>query len=145
MGAWVLNRDRWYQYAGRDLDMSVRQDSDLRSLRSACGDLLAEIAHFLDELHEAHPMQDVESRNAMMSRHKLLSWMENAVGAMCEALLELKDRPGLEKFRADICEGVNAVFLSVADGMASEDEVCWNVAARLIGDRGTLMHEMRAR
>ena len=56
-------------HAGRDLDKSVRQDSDLQSLRSACGDLLAEIAHFLDELHGAYPMQDVESRNAMMSRH----------------------------------------------------------------------------
>ena len=71
--------------------------------------------------------------------------MESAVGAMCEALQDLKGRPGLEKFRANICEGMDAVFLSVADAMALEDEVSWNVAARLIGDRGTLMREMHAR
>ncbi len=37
------------------------------------------------------------------------------------------------------------VFLSVADAMESEDEVSWKIAAQLIGDRGTLMREMRAR
>ena len=90
-------------------------------------------------------MQGMESRNAMMSRLKLLSWMESAVGTMCEALLDLKGRQGLMKFRTDICEGVDTVFLSMADAMESEDEVSWNIAAQLIGDRGTLMREMRAR
>ena len=124
---------------------AVRQDSDLAPIRGACRNLLAEVAHFLDELHNTHPMQGVESRNMMMSRQKLLSWVENAVAAMCDALLELKDRPGLEKFRTDICEGMDAVFLSVADAMETEDEVSWSIAAQLLGDRGALMRGMRAR
>ncbi len=122
----------------------VRQGADLVPLQDACRDILGEIGHFLEELHESSPLQGMEIRNAMMSRLKLLSWMEREVGAMCKVLLELNDRPGLEKFRDDICEGVDALFLSVHDAMESGDEVSWTVAAQLIGDRRALMREIRA-
>ena len=139
-----LEQKRVFRMLSRYFD-AVRQDANLLQARNACRNVLAEIAHFLEDLHESHPMQGMESRNAMMSRLKLLSWMESAVGTMCEALLDLKGRHGLMKFRTDICEGVDTVFLSMADAMESEDEVSWNIAAQLIGDRGTLMREMRAR
>ena len=139
-----LEQKRVFRMLSRYFD-AVRRDADLRQIRTACRNVLAEVSHFLDDLHETHPMQGMESRNTMLSRLKLLSWMESAVGDMCEALLDLKGRPGLEKFRMDICEGVDTVFLSVADAMESEDEVSWKIAAQLIGDRGTLMRDMRAR
>ena len=123
----------------------VRQGADLVPLQDACRNVLGEIGHFLDELHASSPLQGMESRNAMISRLRLLSWMENAVGAMCKALLDLNNRPGLEKFSNDICEGVDAVFLSVNDAMESGDEVSWTMAASLIGDRRAQMREMRAR
>ncbi len=123
----------------------VRQGADLVPVQNACRNVLGEIGHFLDELHASSPLQGMESRNAMISRLKLLFWMESAVGAMCKALLDLNDRPGLEKFRNDICEGVDAVFLSVNVAMESGDEVSWTMAAQLIGDRRTQMREMRAR
>ena len=44
----------------------------------------------------------------------------------------------------NICEGVDTVFLSVADAMDADDEMSWTIAAQLIGDRGTLMRDMRA-
>lgn len=139
-----LEQKRIFRMLSQYFD-AVRRDADLRQVRKASRSVLGEIAHFLEDLHASHPMQGMESRNAMLSRLKLLSWMEAAVGAMCEALLDLKDRPGLEKFRNDICEGVDTVFLSVADAMEAEDEVSWTIAAQLIGDRGTLMREMRTR
>lgn len=139
-----LEQKRVFRMFSRYFD-AVRQDTNLAQARSACRNVLAEIAYFLEHLHESHPMQGMESRNAMMNRLKLLSWMESAVGAMCEALLDLKGRHGLMKFRTDICEGVDTVFLSMSDAMESEDEVSWNIAAQLIGDRGTLMRDMRAR
>ncbi len=123
----------------------VRQGADLVPVQDACRNVLGEIGHFLDELHANSPLQGMESRNAMMSRQRLLSWMDNAVGAMCKALLDLSDRPGLEKFRDDICEGVDAVFLSVNAAMESGDEVSWALASQLIGNRRAQMREMRAR
>ncbi len=124
---------------------AVRQGENPVPIRDACRDVLGEIRHFLDELHASSPLQGMESRNAMMSRLKLLSWMEGAVGDMCEALLDLNDRPELERFRDGIREGVDAVFLAVNDAMESGDELSWTMAAQLIGDRSTQMREMRAR
>ena len=123
----------------------VRHGKDLVPLQNACRDVLGEIGHFLDELHETSALQGVESRNAMMSRLKLLYWLENAVGGMCNDLLDLNDRPGLEKFRDAIREGVDVVLMSVHDAMESDDEASWTIAEQLIGDRRTQMSEMRAR
>lgn len=139
-----LEQKRVFRLLSRYFD-TVRQDGDLGSLRGACRSVLAEIDHFLTDLHEFNPMQELENRNAMVSRHKLLSWMEDAVGGMCEGLMDLGDHPALKKFRSDICEGVDAVFLSVIDAMESENRVSWNLAAQLMGDRRTLMRNMRAR
>ncbi len=123
----------------------VRQGEDLVPIQSACRNVLDEIGHFLDELHASSSLHGMESRNAMISRLKLLSWMESAVRAMCKVLLDLNGRPGLEKFRDGICEGVDAVFLVVNDAMESDDEISWTMAAQLVGDRRAQMREMRAR
>ncbi len=123
----------------------VRQGEDLVPTQDACRNVLNEIGHFLDELHASSSMQDMESRNAMISRLKLLFWMESAVGGMCKALLDLNNRPGLEKFRDDICEGVDFVFLAVNDAMEAGDESSWTMATQLIGDRRAQMRKMRAR
>ena len=33
-----------------------------------------------------HPLQAVEDRNAMMNHQKPLSWLEDALGVLCETL-----------------------------------------------------------
>ena len=123
----------------------VRQGGNLVPVQDACRNVIGEIGNFLDELHASSTLQGMEIRNAMMSRLKLLSWMESEVGAMCQVLLEVKDRPGLERFRGDICEGVDALLMSVIHAMESGDEASWTMAAQLIGDRRAQMREMRAR
>ena len=138
-----LEQKRAFGLLSRYFD-AVRQDTEIRPIRDASRNVLSEVTLFLDELYEFLPMQDVESRNAAMSRQKLLWWMENAVGTMCAALLNLDARQGLERFSSEICEGVDAVFLAIGDAMATDDEVSWTTAARIIGDRSALMRKMRA-
>lgn len=121
----------------------VREKKDIAPLREASRTVLSEIDEFLIELHNYHPAQGLESRNALMSRQKLLFWLEDALAVMCMALIELADRPALERFRASICEGVDSVFLTLLDAMEADDPTSWELASQLTGDRGELMRKMR--
>ena len=122
---------------------AVRQGRHIRPLRDAMRKLLSDINEFLDELQAAHPGQGVEDRNAMRNRQKLLSWLEDALGVLCETLAECADRPALEQFRTSICESVDGVLLSLIDAMETDDRIAWEFAKQLTGDRGTMMRKMR--
>ena len=123
---------------------AVRRNDEVVPLRNACRSVLDEISHFLSDLHNLHPAHGIESRNTMMSRHKLLLWMEASVGGMCEGLSELQGREELNKFRTDIIEGVDTVLTILADALESDSEDPWNTATRLIWDRGDYMREVRS-
>ena len=123
----------------------VRQNKDVGPLRDVSRTVLSEINEFLTDLHTLHPMQGVEGRNALMNRQKLLSWIADATGVMCAALVELGDRPSLKQFQENICEGVDSVFLSLDSAMESDDRLSWDIATQLTGDRGELMRTMRGR
>ena len=103
----------------------------------------SEIGEFLVDLQNMHPMQGVENRNVFMNRQKLLSWMDDALGTMCAAMIELADRPHLRGFQENICEGVDSVFLCLVDAMEIDDKPSWDLASQLTGDRGELMRKMR--
>ena len=79
----------------------------------------------------------------MRNRQKLLSWLEDALGVLCETLAECADRPALEQFRTSICESVDGVLLSLIDAMETDDRIAWEFAKQLTGDRGTMMRKMR--
>ena len=121
----------------------VRQRKDVGPLRDTSRTLLSEIGEFLTDLQGMHPMQGVEDRNTLMNRQRLLSWLDNALAALCTALVKLSDRPALEGFQANIREGIDSVFLCVVDAMESDDRPSWIVASQLTGDRGELMRKMR--
>lgn len=121
----------------------VRQDRDVTPARDASRRLLSEIDEFLDDLYLHHPAQEVEHRNDMMNRQKLLVWLEDALGVLCNALREVGDRPALERFRTSMCEGVDSVLLALIDAIDTDDDMSWDVARQLIGDRGAIMRRFR--
>ena len=79
----------------------------------------------------------------MVNRQKLLSWLEDALGVLCETLLEHADRLALNQFRTNICESVDSVLLSLVDAMEANDRMSWDIAKQLTGDRGAMMRKMR--
>ena len=121
----------------------VRQGRNVRPLRDASRKVLSEVTDFLGDLQAHHPMQAVEDRNTMVNRQKLLSWLEDALGVLCETLLEHADRPALNQFRTNICESVDSVLLSLVDAMEANDRMSWEIAKQLTGDRGAMMRKMR--
>ena len=121
----------------------VREQKDVAPLREASRTVLSEINEFLTDLQTFHPLHGVESRNVLMSRQKLLSWLEDALAAMCTALVEVADRPPLEEFQSSICEGVDSVFLVLLDALETDDRTSWMLASQLTGDRSDMMRRMR--
>ena len=124
---------------------AVRRGERVRPLREGVKKLLSEIAEFLDDLHERHPMHGIEDQNALRNRQKLLAWLEDALGVMCETLADIDDRSAIGQLRRTVCEGVDGVLLALADAAESGDPADRAVAKRLAGDRGEMMRNLRAR
>ena len=123
---------------------AVRKGERLGPLRDVSRKLLSDMSEFLDDLQALHPMQGVEAHNSMRNRQKLLAWLEDALGTLCETLAGLDDRSPLAPLRTTICESVDGVLLSLADAMETDDPVTWDLLSRLTGDRGKMMRDIRA-
>ena len=133
----VRNLSRYFE--------AVRRDESLEPLRDASRKLLHDIGDFLGELQAIHPTQGAEDRNTMRNRQKLLAWLEDALGVLCDALAERPARPALNQFRTSIRESVDSVLLSLVDAMESDDRMSWDVVKQLTGDRGEMMRKVRTR
>ena len=123
----------------------VRDGKDMRPLRNASRTLMTEIDEFLTELQPLHPMQAVEGRNLLLGRQRLLTWLADSVAVMCGALLDIGDRSELKQFRESMCEGVDSVFLALDHAMEGDDEMSWDIAKGLSGDRGETMRRLRGK
>ena len=122
----------------------VRQGDRVDGLHEATRHLLLEIEGFLVESVGHHPMQSVEDHSSMLTRQKLLSWLEEQVADLCGMLQALPDRPDDKALQTSICEGVDAVFLSLLHGLESGDDELWPIVRTLTGDRSGLMSSMRS-
>ena len=137
-----LEQKRVFKLLSRYFE-SARHCKDIAPLRHALRSVLSDIRDFLTELQASHPLQGVENRNALVNRQKMLTWLEEAVGVLCETLTERSNRQDLESFKSSMCEGVDSVFLCMIDAMDSDDEQSWLLVSRMTGSRGELMRKMR--
>ena len=134
--------------AVRDLSKyfdAVRRGERIAPLRAGTRKLISDITEFLDDVHTLHLMHGVENQNSLRHRQKLLGWLEDALGVLCETLADLDDRPPLAQLRTTICESVDGVLLSLVDAMDSDDPMTWDITRELTGDRGEMMRDLRSR
>ena len=124
---------------------AVRRGEGVGPLRAGTRKLISDITEFLDDLRALHPMHGVEEQNSLRHRQKLLAWLEDALGTLCETLAEVEDRSVLADLRTTICESVDGVLLSLVDAMESDDPMSWELTKKLTGDRGEMMRAIRAR
>ena len=140
--------DREQRRAVRDFSVyfeAVRKGERVRPLRANTQTLLSSINEFLDEMNAVHATHRIEDQNTLRNRQKLLAWLENALGTMCETLADVKERSGIVELRTTICEGVDGVLLSLVEAMESNDPMIWKLTRTLTGDRSQLMRDIRAR
>ena len=122
---------------------AVRRGERIAPLRAGTRKLISDITEFLDDLQKFHPMQGFEDHNSMRNRQKLLGWLEDALGVLCETLADLDDRSPLAQLRTTICESVDGVLLALVDAMDSDDPSTWDLIRQLTGDRGEMMRDIR--
>ena len=122
---------------------AVRHGGSVQPLRDASRKLLSDITDFLDDLQAFHPAQGAEDRNSTRNRQKLLAWLEDALGVLCEMLAERPAPSALNQFRTSIRESVDSVLLSMVDAMESDDGMSWDIVKQLTGDRGEMMRKVR--
>ena len=138
-----LEQRRVLAHLSRYFD-TVREGTVLEPVRAATGQLLAGIEDFLAAIGEHHPMYGVEGGSSIATRQKLIRWLEEQVGALCEVLKELPDATSrAATLRTSICEGVDAVLLSMVHALETGDEEMWTYTRALAGDRSDLMRRLR--
>ena len=124
---------------------AVRRGERIAPLRAGTRKLISDITEFLDDLHTLRPMHGVENHNSLRNRQKLLGWLEDALGVLCETLADLDDRSPLAQLRTTICESVDGVLLALVDAMDSDDPMTWDITRELTGDRSEMMRDLRTR
>ena len=73
-----LEQRRLLEMLSRYLD-TVRQGKELSELRKVAKELLDRIEEFLIDMVARYPDQAVDKHNAMMTRQKMLNWLEEQV------------------------------------------------------------------
>lgn len=124
---------------------TVRSGTELAPLRQGLWGLLREIERFQDDLLLRHSRRAGDEHNSLLTRHKLLVWLEEQVAALCESLRELSENPALGGLRTSLLEGTDAVFQSLIHAVRAGDRDAWALAKGLAGDRTDLMRTVRHR
>ena len=126
------------------LDMA-RGNRDPGGVRESARGLNARIGEFLAELERRHPSHSIERRNSVLSRQKLVTWLEEQFSHLCDVLREMPEGSSLHEFQSSLVEGTDSAFFVFLDALESDDEDSWSFAGKLMGDRRTMMQGVRAR
>ena len=124
----------------------ARMGQPLGAVREATLAVNGRIDEFLSELGERNPGQDSERRNAVLSRQKLITWLEEQFSTLPDLLRELpEDDLALETFQISVVEGTDAALLIFLDALEENDADSWAFVQQVMGDRRSLMQDVRAR
>ncbi len=124
---------------------AVRQGTELETPQKAVREVLFEIDAFLIDLRGRHSAQSNEGHSSMLTRQKLLFWLEEQLAVLCGALQELNEQSALHGLRTSFTEGIDTVLLSMLHAVETGDKDAWKLAKKLTGNRGEQMSTMRRR
>ncbi len=123
----------------------ARTGQSAANLKLSVQSLNERLDEFLAELARQNPGQSSERHNAVLSRQKLITWLDEQFSVVPELLLQLPEDPELDMFQMSIVEGTDAAFLIFLDALEEEDAASWEFAEQLMGDRRVLMQNIRER
>lgn len=124
---------------------AVRRGLDGDSLRSPVKALLGEIDDFLDTVRKKHPGHGMEGISSMLTRQRLIVWLEEEFGDLCDGLDRLPNDAATSSLRDSLIEGIDVFVQTIMEGMTSNDPDDWRVITQLTGDRSQMLRDIRAR
>ena len=134
---------RLLEILSRCLD-AVRQGATPGPLHEAAKEVLNRIKEFLEDLAALYPDRSVDDHVPMLTRQRLLFWLDERVLELCRVLDAMPRQSALEAWRMGLVEGLDAVLLTLHDTLTTNDADSWELTVRLIDDRSELMHKMRS-
>ena len=123
---------------------TVRTDAALDPLREAAKDVLNRIEEFLDDVAARYPDCSIDGHVSLLTRQRLLFWLDERVLKLCELLHDMPRGPALDAWRMGMVEGVDAVLLILGEIVSMEDDSDWSSTIQVMNDRGELMRRMRS-
>ena len=122
---------------------AVRQGSGIDSLRNSVRTLIGETDEFLTEVMSRHPGHRVGDVNSMLAQQRLVGWLEEQFAELSDTLNQLPgDEPGA-RLRGVMVEGIDAVVLTIIDGLNSNNPEDWATAKQLADDRSDVLSQFR--
>ena len=112
--------------------------------RQSVGELNSRINEFLAELELRNPSHSIERRNAVLSRQKLITWLEEQFSNLNDRLREIPEEPPLGDFHSLLVEGTDSALFVFLNALESEDRDDWELAWQVMGDRRELMQRVRS-
>ena len=116
----------------------MRRGSEIDSLRDSVRPLIKEIDEFLTEARLRYPDHEIEAVNSILTQQRLIVWLEEQFAELCTELNELPKGEAAGKLRNALVEGIDAVVLVIADGLANPDPEVRITAKQITGDRSEL-------
>ena len=81
----------------------------------------------------------------MLGRQKLITWLEEQFSTLPDLLRDLPEDDMLEMFQISVVEGTDAALLIFLDALEENDPDSWAFVVQVMGDRRSLMQDVRAR
>ena len=123
---------------------AVRQGSGIDPLRNSVSTLIGETGEFLTEVMLRHPGHRVDDVSSMLAQQRLIGWLEEQFAELCDTLNQLPgDEPGA-RLRGVMVEGIDAVILTIIDGLSSNNPEDWATAKQLTDDRSDVLRQLRS-
>lgn len=123
----------------------ARMGLPLGAVRQSTLEVNGRIDEFLAELGQRNPGQNSERRNTVLSRQKLITWLEEQFSTLPGLLRDLPEDDMLETFQISVVEGTDAALLIFLDALEEDDPDSWAFVGQVMGDRRSLMQDVRAR
>ena len=123
----------------------VRRSEPIAPTQAAVRSIMGEIDDFLADLQKLHPTHGVERRSILMSRQKLLAWLEAALADVCRPLTVPGGSPLFQQFRNTVCEGVDTAVLLVGDPFDETDPQSWNRLGQTLDNQVETIRGIRRR
>ena len=122
---------------------AVRRDAGIEMLRDSTKRLIEAVDYFLTEVRLRHPEHNIEDVNRILARQRLITWLEEELGDLCNTLRQLSNEGVTAQFRTTLSEGIDAVVLTIVHAMTSQEADDWSIARDVTGDRSVLLREIR--